>query len=738
MISLNDERIGQIAAGSHPNPHSFLGQHTSVDPSSGMTTTTVRVRRPLAASVAVRLSSGAEIELEHAGSGIWHGSYASAPHDYRVITRFDDAPDWEAGDPYGFAPTIRVHDIERLTAGTHERLWQVLGAHVMTVPGIDGPSGDTRGTAFSVWAPHARAVRVAGDFNGWDGTRGSMRSFGDSGVWEIFVPDAAAGDAYKFEILTPADRWVHGSDPMARRSEEAPDTASVIVAPSEHLWADGAWMARRASTPAAGAPMAIYEVHLGSWRPGLSYRDAAASLVDYVLAQGFTHVEFLPLAQHPAATPLGFHVTSYYAPTARFGTPDDMRFLIDRLHQAGIGVLMSWVPARFPKDAFALAKFDGLALYEHPAPRRNEAELTTLPFDYRRPEVRSFLVSNARYWLEEFHLDGLRLDAVASMLYLDDARADDAWAPNPHGGRENFDAIRFLQQLSTAVHSAVPGVLMVAEDASGFPGTTESPTRAGLGFDMKWNTRWLHDSLRFMTREHAERARHIGEMRFSFAAAGHERVVLPLSHEAVVGSRRSVLSRMPGTAAQKLANLRAYLSFMWAHPGKKLLFMGTELGQTSEWSEQHGLDWWLLEAPGHAQLHHFMSMLNRTYRARSELWSRDSDPAAFTQIGGPGGEPNVIAFSRRDFSGSTLAIVANFSPALVHTALDLPQAGVWHEIFNSDASEFGGTGVSNLGMVHAGFQSERVPARAPMVLPPLGVLWLVHGREPHVPSPTHG
>jgi len=739
MLSLNAQLLEQIASGAHPNPHSFLGQHTTVDPSSGMTTTTVRVRRPLATSVAVRLGNGTEVELERAGAGIWQGSYASAPHDYHVVARFADAPDWVARDPYAFAPTIRVHELEALTAGTHERLWQVLGAHVLTVPGIDADSRGTSGTAFSVWAPRARAVRVAGDFNGWDGTRGAMRLLGDSGVWEIFVPGAAAGEAYKFEILTTSDRWVYKSDPMARRAEEAPDTASIIAAPSEYLWADDAWMARRVSVPAAGAPMTIYQVHLGSWRPGLSYGDAAASLVDYVVAQGFTHVEFLPLAQHPAATSLGFHVTSYYAPTARFGTPDDMRLLIDRLHQADIGVIMDWVPAQFPKDLFALAKFDGLPLYEHPEPRRHEAELATVPFDYRRPEVRSFLVSNARYWLEEFHLDGLRLDAVASMLYLDDARADDAWAPNVHGGRKNFDAIKFLQQLSTAVHTALPGALLIAENASGFPGTTESPTRAGLGFDMKWDTRWMRDSLRFMTRQHAERARHVGEMRYSFTAAAHERVVLPLSHETVVDGRQSLLTRMPGDAAQKLANIRAYLSFMWAHPGKKLLFMGTELGQTSAWSEQHGLDWWLLEQPGHAQLHHFMSVLNRTYRARSELWSRDSDPAAFARVGGPGNHPDVIAFTRRDFSGGTLAIVANFSPTLVHDiALDLPHSGVWHEIFNSDAAEFGGTGVSNLGMVHAGYQSEQVPARAAMVLPPLGVLWLAHGREPHVPSPTQG
>ncbi len=626
-------------------------------------------------------------------SGIWEGTRAGDAGAYNLVTTYQDGPDFIADDPYRHTPTLGELDLHLIREGRHEQLWNVLGAHVRDHGGV-------RGTSFTVWAPNARAARVVGDFNSWDGQGHSMRSMGASGIWELFVPGLGAGTTYKFEMLARHGGWVVKADPMARFAEVPPATASVVTE-SAYAWNDGAWMTTRASAQPLSGPMSVYELHLGSWRPGLSYRDAAEQLIEYVTAQGFTHVEFMPLAEHPFGGSWGYQVTGYFAPTSRFGRPDELRLLIDRLHQAGIGVIMDWVPGHFPKDAFALARFDGEPLYEHADPRRGEhKDWGTLIFDYGRSEVRNFLVANALYWFEEFHVDGLRVDAVASMLYLDYSREPGEWVPNVHGGRENLEAIGFLQEVNATAYKRYPGVVMIAEESTSFPGVTAPTDHAGLGFGFKWNMGWMNDSLQYIKRDPMYRSHHEGELSFAFVYAFSENYMLPISHDEVVHGKGSLFARMPGDHWQKLANMRAFLAYMWGHPGKQLLFMGQEFGQMSEWSEGRSLDWWLLDQPSHAQLHGFVAELNRAYRAHSALWARDSDGAAFTRLGGPTWNPNVVAFARRDWHGNTIVVVSNFSGVPVYGyELDLPEAGVWHEVLNSDAQVYGGSGVGNMGLV---------------------------------------
>ena len=724
--SVSDTVLDTVATGSHHDPHSVLGLHPGTD-SHGAPEWIVRARRPLARSVTAVFADGTRVPLEHVRAGIWEGTRSGDAGAYQLVASYPDAADWTAEDPYRFPPTLGELDLHLIREGRHEELWNVLGAHVREHQG-------TRGTSFTVWAPNARAVRVVGDFNGWDGSAHSLRSMGGSGVWELFVPALGAGTVYKFELLSRHGEWVVKADPMARYAEVPPATASVVTE-SSYSWSDEAWMTKREKSTPISQPMSIYEVHLGSWRQGLSYRDSADELIDYVTAQGFTHIEFLPLAEHPFGGSWGYQVTGYYAPTSRFGEPDDLRYLIDRLHQAGLGVIMDWVPGHFPKDAFALARFDGEALYEHPDPRRGEhRDWGTLIFDYGRNEVRNFLVANALYWFEEFHVDGLRVDAVASMLYLDYSREAGQWVPNIHGGRENLEAIRFLQEVTATSHKRYPGISMIAEESTSFPGVTAATNQAGLGFGFKWNMGWMNDSLQYMARDPMYRSHHEGELSFSFVYAFSENFILPISHDEVVHGKGSLFTRMPGDHWQKLANLRAFLAYMWGHPGKQLLFMGQEFGQLSEWAEGRELDWWMLDQPSHAQLHDFVAELNRTYRAHSALWARDSDGAAFSRIGAPSWNPNVIAFARRDWHGNTIAVVCNFSGVPVSSyAIDLPEEGVWHEILNTDAQLYGGSGVGNMGVVHAD-----VEGRATMALPPLGVLWLRHERQTHLPSPTKG
>ncbi|MFT4136912.1 1,4-alpha-glucan branching protein GlgB [Microbacterium sp.] len=704
-----DHVLDAIGSGAHHAPHAVLGPHQESD---GWV---IRARRPLADSVTAVLADGTRAPLSHLRSGVWEGAVASQPTAYELVTTYAGAPDYVADDPYRHLPTVGELDLHLIREGRHEKLWQVLGSRLHRFDGVAGVS-------FALWAPNARAVRVVGDFNAWDGQGHAMRSMGSSGVWELFVPGLGVGSAYKYEILTADGVWLVKADPMARFAEVPPATAS-IVTDSDYAWNDDRWIAERSRTQPVSRPMSIYEVHVGSWKPGLGYRDLADPLIEYVTALGFTHVEFLPLAEHPFGGSWGYQVSGYYSPTSRFGGPDDLRYLIDRLHQAGIGVIMDWVPGHFPKDEFALARFDGRPLYEHPDPRRGEhKDWGTLIFDYGRNEVRNFLVANALYWFEEFHVDGLRVDAVASMLYLDYSREPGEWEPNIHGGRENLEAIRFLQEVTATSYKLHPGISMIAEESTSFPGVTAPTSQGGLGFGFKWNMGWMNDSLEYIKRDPMYRSHHEGELSFSFVYAFSENYVLPISHDEVVHGKGTLFTRMPGDHWQKLANVRAFLAYMWGHPGKQLLFMGQEFGQLAEWSEARSLDWWLLDQPSHHELFDFVGALNRAYVDQSALWSRDHEGAAFSRLGAPGWNPNVIAFARRDHHGNTVAVICNFSGVPVHDyELDLPESGVWHEVLNTDAQAYGGSGVGNLGAVHADGSG-----RARMVLPPLGVLWLHH------------
>jgi len=713
LPELHPGLVSSIVSGSHPQPHATLGQH-AID--GGFV---IRAVRPLAASVTAIRADGSRVPLVHLAEGLWQGFAPGDGQAYELETTYDNGPSFTADDPYRFVPTVGEVDLYLWGEGRHEQLWHVLGAHFR-------PHEDKAGTSFSVWAPHATAVRVLGDFNGWNGAGHAMRRLDDNGVWELFVPGLEPGAGYKFEIRTAAGDWVTRADPMARFTEIPPATAS-RVGQSTYEWLDGTWLSDRAARDPHNSAMSIYELHFGSWRPGLGYRDMADQLIDYVHELGFTHVEFMPLAEHPFGGSWGYQVTGYYAPTSRFGHPDDLKYLIDRLHQAGIGVIMDWVPGHFPKDEWALAKFDGQPLYEHSDPRRGEQmDWGTLIFNFGQSQVRNFLVANALYWLEEFHIDGLRVDAVASMLYLDYSREEGEWLPNEHGGRENLEAISLLQEVNATAYKRNPGIVMIAEESTSWPGVTKPTAGTGLGFGLKWNMGWMNDSLKYIEQDPMYRSYHHNEITFSLVYAFSENFLLPISHDEVVHGKGSLLSKMPGDQWQKLANVRAYLAFMWAHPGKQLLFMGSEFGQPSEWSEERGLDWWILDQPVHRALSSLVTQLNKVYVASPELWSRDNDAGGFEWLDAGDAAHNVISFLRWDHDGNPIAVLMNFSGTPVGPyRVGLPFAGEWEELINTDASEFGGSGVGNYGAVHATDDPwAGRPASAELTLPPLAGLWL--------------
>ncbi|MEV0970269.1 1,4-alpha-glucan branching protein GlgB [Microtetraspora glauca] len=711
--------LDRLAGGAHHDPHSILGAHLERD---GVT---IRVLRPLAEKVEA-LVDGTAHELHHVAAGVFEVTIPGVDKipDYRVRITYPGAEPYETGDPYRHWPTLGEVDLHLIGEGRHERLWEVLGARVLR-------HEDTDGTAFAVWAPNALGVRVIGDFNHWDGGGHPMRSLGRSGVWELFIPDIGAGSRYKFAILGMDGVWREKADPMARRTEVPPATAS-IVERSEYAWRDDAWMAERAGWDAVAEPMSVYEVHLGSWRPGLSYRDLASELVAYVKEMGFTHVEFMPVAEHPFGGSWGYQVTSYYAPTSRFGPPDDFRHLVDELHRAGIGVIVDWVPAHFPMDEWALARFDGTPLYEHADPSRGEhPDWGTYVFDFGRHEVRNFLVANAVYWLREFHVDGLRVDAVASMLYLDYSRREGEWTPNVYGGRENLDAIEFLKEMNTVSYREVPGIVTIAEESTAWPGVSRPVHLGGLGFGFKWNMGWMHDTLAYLKHEPIFRQYHHHQMTFSLMYAYSENFVLPLSHDEVVHMKGSLLGKMPGDEWQRFANLRALYAFMWAHPGKQLLFMGGEFGQGSEWSESRGLDWWVLDFDFHQGVQRLVRDLNRTYRDTPALYALDTDPGGFRWIDADDAPGNVFSFLRYDGSGSVLACVANFSGAPHEDYhLGLPVAGRWEEVVNTDAYDYAGSGVGNMGAVEAVEEPHHgLPCSARLRVPPLATIWLRRTEE---------
>jgi len=644
----------------------------------------------------------------------------------------DPLPAAEAGRAGRLLPAVGAshaalgeQDIHLFGEGTHARLYRKLGCHM-----------NATGARFVVWAPNARSVSVIGDFNGWDPEAHRAVARGDgSGLWEVDVRGVAQGQRYKFAIVTPSGACLEKADPFARRAELPPATASVVWPIDDYRWNDVPWIAGRAATQALDAPMSVYEVHLGSWRRGeggamLDYRSAAHLLAQYVVDMGFTHVELMPITEHPFFGSWGYQTTGYFAPTSRYGAPQDFKFLVDTLHQAGVGVILDWVPSHFPADAHGLASFDGTHLYEHADPRQGfHPEWNSSIFNYGRNEVRAFLLSSAMFWLDEYHIDALRVDAVASMLYLDYARQDGEWIPNPFGGRENLEAISFLRLLNEAAYRDHPGVQMIAEESTAWPMVSRPTYLGGLGFGMKWNMGWMHDMLKYMQEDPIHRRWHHGELTFSLAYAFTENFMLPLSHDEVVHGKGSLIEKMPGDEWQQFANLRLLFGHMWAHPGKKLLFMGGEFGQRREWNHDGELDWWLLGSnDAHGGLKRWVEDLNRLYRAEPAMHATDFDAAGFEWIDGADAEGSVISYLRKSRDGGVLLVVANFTPVPRENHLvGVPRAGHWRECLNSDATLYGGSGVGN----HGGVDSVPVAAHGRfnalnLRLPPLGILILKH------------
>ncbi|MDX2545805.1 1,4-alpha-glucan branching enzyme [Streptomyces sp. WI04-05B] len=710
----------RLLAGTHHDPHSVLGAHPL--PVGGVV---FRALRPCARGVSV-LVDGRPNRLDDDGDGFFSAVLPFDPSStalpaHTLLVSYEDGAS-EVEDPYRFLPSLGERDLRLIREGRHEELWKALGAEPMTHQGVTG-------TRFTVWAPNAQGVRVAGDFTCWDGTAHPMRSLGAAGVWELFVPGVGEGERYKFEVVGRDGGRVMKADPMARRTEVPPATASVVTA-SHYDWGDEEWLARRSGSAVHEEPFSVYEVHLPSWRPGLTYRQLADALPAYVADLGFTHVQLMPVAEHPYGPSWGYQVTSYYAPTARLGSPDDFRYLVDALHRAGVGVLLDWVPAHFPKDEWALARFDGEPLYEPGDARRAEhPDWGTYEFDLGRTEVRNFLVANAVYWCEEFHLDGLRVDAVASMLYLDYSRDSGQWTPNVHGGREDLAAVAFLQEMNATLYRRVPGVMTIAEESTAWDGVTRPTDSGGLGFGLKWNMGWMHDSLGYVQHDPVHRKHHHHEMTFSMVYAYSENYVLPISHDEVVHGKRSLVSKMPGDWWQQRATERAYLAFMWSHPGKQLLFMGQEFAQGSEWSEADGPDWWLLDPeyaaePDHRGVRDLVRDLNTVYRRTAALWQRDTDPAGFRWVAGDAADDNVFAFLRHDAEGVPLLAVSNFSPVVRHEyRLDVPgPVTAWQEVLNTDSARYGGGGILNPGVVVPSSSGVR------LTLPPLATVWLTPTR----------
>jgi 1,4-alpha-glucan branching enzyme len=711
--------LDKLIARDHADPHSYLGAH----PSNGKVV--VRAFRPDAKSVRVK---GVDLKRIH-DAGVFEGAVElEPPYRYELEVTYPSGETYTLVDPYTFLPTIGEIDLHLAGEGRHERLYERLGAHVREVDGVQG-------VAFAVWAPAARSVSVVGDFNTWDGRLHPMRSLGSSGIWELFIPGLEEGQRYKYELRTETGDLRLKTDPYAAAMEEPPLTASVVYRP-KYEWGDDAYLRERAERDVLAQPMSVYEVHLGSWRWNplegnrpLDYRELAEELSAYALDMGFTHIELLPVMEHPFGGSWGYQVSGYFAPTARFGSPDDYRAFVDTLHGNGIGLIVDWVPAHFPRDDFALARFDGTALYEHEDPRQGaHPDWGTLVFNFGRNEVRNFLLASAMCWLEEYHSDGLRVDAVASMLYLDYSRREGEWVPNPFGGRENLDAVEFLKLLNEVVHARVPGVLSVAEESTAWPGVSRPVYLGGLGFGYKWNMGWMHDTLSYFQRDPIYRRFHHHELTFSLVYAWNENFVLPLSHDEVVHGKGSLLQKMPGDRWQRFANLRALYAYMWAHPGKKLLFMGGELAQDREWSESRSLDWHLLEQADHAGVQALVRDLNGLYKNEPALWEVDTEPAGFLWLEPNDARGNTLAFARFDKKRKRVVVcLCNLSPVPRHGyRVGLPRDGGWREGINTDSTYYGGSNVGNMGTIEA----EEKPWNdqqwsAEVTLPPLGVVWLV-------------
>ena len=697
MKTLDDGARYALLEGRHANPHMVLGPHADA---AGIT---VRAFQPTAADCFI-VRDGVATAMRDEGDGFFAITLPAGdalPH-YTLRFLAHDGHTWDRGDPYRQAPVVGEMDLYLFNEGTHRKLWSMLGAHLRTIGGDEG-------TAFVVWAPNAERVSVVGDWCNWDGRQFPMRLLAGSGLWEIFVPGVNANALYKFELRTRTGDLRLKTDPMAFKMESAPATSSIVVREGTHAWKDDDWMTTRVHRDEAHEPVHIYEVHLGSWmrvpeegNRSLSYREIAPRLAAHVKRLGFTHVELLPVMEHPFYGSWGYQVTGYFAPTSRYGSPDDLRFLIDTLHQANIGVFLDWVPAHFPKDDYALRRFDGTALYEHEDPRLGEhPDWGTLIFNYGRREVRNYLVANALYWLNEFHVDGLRVDAVASMLYLDYSREAGNWVPNRYGGRENLEAIDFLREMNAVVHQEAPGCVTIAEDSTAWPGVTKPIREGGLGFTFKWNMGWMHDTLEYFEKDPIYRRYHQDLLTFAMIYEHSENFTMPLSHDEMVHLKGSLYEKMPGDHWQKLANLRTLFAYMVTRPGKSLLFMGSEIAEPCEWNHDQSLDWHLAAEPDRAAFMRFMERLGKVYAATSAFWQLDPDPRGFEWIDVNDRANSVLSFIRRSNDGHAV-IVLNLPPT-PHGAyrIGVPEDGEYTCLLSTDAREWGGSGYGEFAVVQA-------------------------------------
>jgi 1,4-alpha-glucan branching enzyme len=702
LPTIDDGALHAILEARHGDPFAILGMHQSGEQ------LVVRIFRPDARAVTVRNLEDPRktwsAQRIHA-DGFFQATLEGIAHRFPYELEFTahNGHIWIERDPYSFPTILGPLDLHLFGEGQHWELYKKLGAHLVEIDGVPG-------TTFHVWAPNAQRVSVIGDFNQWDGRRHPMRKLVGCGVWEVFIPGVGEGAHYKFEI-----RDCHGSvraksDPFAFFGQHGVSTASLVFDLDRYQWKDDAWMAERAKKEWHRSPVSIYEVHLGSWQRKaddgnrfLSYRELADTLLPHVLQMGYTHIELLPVAEHPFEGSWGYQVTGYFAPTSRFGNPDEFRYFVDRFHQAGIGVILDWVPGHFPKDEFALARFDGTALYEHADPRQGEhMDWGTLIFNYGRNEVRNFLICNALFWLAEYHIDGLRVDAVASMLYLDYSRQPGDWVPNIHGGRENLDAIYFLKRFNEVCYERHPGIMTIAEESTAWPGVSRPTYLGGLGFGFKWNMGWMHDFLDYMSKDPIYRRYHQGTVTFSLIYAFHEHFVLVLSHDEVVHGKGSLIAKMPGDYWQKFANLRMFYAWMYAHPGKKLLFMGGEFGQWREWDHDTSLDWHLCAYPQHDGLKRLVQHLNWLYKNEPALWDFDDSYEGFEWVDFYDSDNSVVAFLRRSRNGDVIIFVVNATPlAREGYRVGAPSGGFYDEVLNTDAETYGGSNVGNLGGMYA-------------------------------------
>jgi 1,4-alpha-glucan branching enzyme len=724
---LTQDELQSLTQVRHRSPHQLLGMHPLGD-GSGLV---VRAFLPNAAkveAVPTHEKSKPRIQLKQLDpSGLYEGvtNGAKAVYAYDLVITDYQGQVRRTRDAYSFLPTLGEADLYLFGKGDERRIYDKLGAQLRTIDGVHG-------TSFAVWAPNAQRVSVVGDLNGWDGRYHPMRLLGASGVWELFIPGAGEGTHYKYEIKNIRGDLVLKTDPYGFFFEAAPKNASIVWNTRKFDWTDETWLKQRQERNVLRTPMSVYEVHLGSWKKksvaeSFSYRELAGELIPYVKQLGFTHVEFLPVSEHAFYPSWGYQVTGFYSPTARFGTPDDFQYLVNALHEAGIGVIVDWVPAHFPRDDWALARFDGTALYEHEDPRQGaHQDWGTLIFNYGRHEVSNFLSANALFWCERFHIDGLRVDAVASMLYLDYSRSAGEWIPNRYGGRENLEAIEFLKKFNYLTHTEFPGVVTIAEESTAWPLVTRPPYLGGLGFSLKWNMGWMHDTLDYFSRDPVYRKYHQNDLTFAMLYAHHENFILPLSHDEVVHGKGSLLGRMPGDDWQKFANLRVLLAYQWLFPGKPLLFMGCEFGQRGEWNANSGLQWELLgQGPYHRGVQRFVEDLNKLYVAEPGLYESDNEPGGFYWIDCADHRNSVLSFARQNQDRtSEVVVLMNLTPVpRSRYRVGLPRPGKWREVLNSDAAIYGGSNMGNLGGVMAeDYNVHNQSYSAEFTLPPMSLL----------------